>query len=355
VERIQVFNFLKKYIVEAPPPALPEGIDFYIKDVPGAIEVFDGFSRVHWSKINEAMKRYSQLPAINEIWTELAAQWLGLLWSHLGKDYEVYEGKRLLMLSSHGEDRARRLFEFADPTFDIMERTLALPPETRQRGKHAFLVLKPRPLFQDYLRYFLPQENPASLMTESRYIWRGYRHTVINGEGQSTECALAWGYAYHLTSLLPLPEWVRTGSASYFWYTMDPRLVFYPSVFLGSARPAIPLDNSEVRLQRRYWFWFGIDRFWDGSAFHSSSSPGVSCKLALVLFHNLASDPRRAENLPRFLTTANKVDGGAAACERCFGFSLSDLVAEFLGSGPWEPSSKVPGYEHRPESGAGGC
>jgi hypothetical protein len=125
----------------------------------------------------------------------------------------------------------------------------------------------------------------------------------------------------------PLPRWLNEGLAQ------------FAEDLVPGYRPPI-IDHREVRLQHRYWSWFGTSHFWSGKAFDLKSSQRVSYKLAEVLFRNLVSDRRHRRGLAKFLATAHRQDAGAAACEECFGCSLSDLVEGFLGPGSWGCTAK---------------
>ena len=87
---------------------------------------------------------------------------------------------------------------------------------------------------------------------------------------------------------------------------------------------------------KRYWQENGLQDFWWGNGF---SKPGevqeCSYRLARILFHLLAEDHR--QRLQDFVRHAHADDAGESAAHEFLGKSLAELVAQFLGTGAWEP------------------
>jgi hypothetical protein len=334
--QVHLFNIFKKHLVDDT-PSLPKGFDFYLKDVPGAIERIDHIPRIHWSKVFEAMEHFSAIPDQDVIWTELAAQWLGLLRLNFGEPYEIYEGKHLLLLSDKGEGQARRLSEAVDVANERIQKEVGFPAEHRQWGKHPILLLSSQKL-EKYIRYFEPlTEDNVLIGPGCRYIARGYHHTLICGEETEIPRMAVWGLSICLVSSRPLPRWLAAG-----FVACVPSMVVPHSrqteYSFGDA-PAGILARQAQETQRRLWSSSGVDGFWDGSAFATLTVPDLSCQLAAILFHNLATDPVRSRHLRQFLATADTADGGSSAYEQCFGRPISTLVEEYLGPGSWQPKN----------------
>ena len=68
---------------------------------------------------------------------------------------------------------------------------------------------------------------------------------------------------------LPLPRWLNEGLAQQMEDLVRP-----------AHRPFL-LTPREVRVQQRYWKWFGIQRFWIGSSFYVK---GGHLALSLLLY-----------------------------------------------------------------------
>ena len=92
-----MFNFFKKTNPQKEKPSLDD-VDLDIESIPGAVEIINGFPRINWSRVTKTAEAYSKHPAIDRIWTELAAQWLDIVSRHFGDRYRIREGERLLLL-----------------------------------------------------------------------------------------------------------------------------------------------------------------------------------------------------------------------------------------------------------------
>jgi len=142
-----MFNFFKKKLSSSSPPASLQGVELYLKDIPDAVErVSDDMPRVNWTKVWNAVAPYADHPAIDLLWTEMAAQWLGVLRRHLNEDedggsYRLYEGKRLLLLSAADSQDATALLKIGDTAYQRLEELVQRTPQERGLGKHAVIVL----------------------------------------------------------------------------------------------------------------------------------------------------------------------------------------------------------------------
>ncbi len=315
-----MFNLFKQSKPVTPEPSL-EGIDVHIKEMPGAVAQVEGFPRVDWDRVREAVKPYSQHPALNLLWTELAAQWLGLIREHTAQLYDIYEGKHLLLLSAHERAAAMRLVKFGDDAFERLERLLQRSQQQRGFGKHVVLQMKGQPDYYGYVSYFHAEGERGK--SAGVHISSGYRHTVINGGyKESVFRTLVHELAHDMVWERPLPRWLNEGLAR------------WAEDMVPGYRPPL-IDARRARLHHRYWSWFGLGHFWNGRGFSGVGSQHLSYQLADILFRNMANHPSRGRKLHDFLATADRKDSGAAACEKCFGCSLAALVEEFLGPGPW--------------------
>jgi len=298
-----------------------DDVNLHIEELPGVIEVVDGLPRVHWSRLQQAVTPYRAHPALNQIWTELAAQWLGVIRRHVGERYQIYESCHLLLLSPQTLGEARRFLEVGDAAYQRLEHLLQRPALARGLGKHVVLVFQPASLYYDYIACYYPESDRVYGASGGIQISDGYRHTVLNGPSLRI---LVHELAHDRVSDRPLPLWLNEGLAQF-------------AEDLVPEYRSLPIDPRQARLQRRYWSWFGIEHFWDGSAFVHSSSQSLSYQLADILFRNLATHPQRRCHLAAFLAAAQHSDAGQSACQRCFNCSLSQLVEEFLGPGDWAP------------------
>ena len=276
-----MFNFFRKPKPPEPKPSL-DGIEFQIEQIPGAIEIIEGFPRVNWTLVRESLSVYSKHPAIDQIWTEAAAQWFEVIARHLGNDYQIVESKHLLLLSAQPAGEARRFLEIGD---DAYERLACIVQENLRAsglGKHAVIVLKTNKEYYDYIEHFYAERNGEYGTSSGVHISAGFRHTVINAASATKLRTLVHELAHDTVSGRPLPRWLDEGFAQF-----AEEMVRIPGY--GTEL----LDNRRARIQRRYWSWFGMAHFWNGRAFLNSSSQRLSYHLAKILFSNLVNDRRR--------------------------------------------------------------
>jgi hypothetical protein len=326
-----MFSFFKKPKPQSSKPSL-EGVDLHdlhLTNIPGAVEVIDGFPRVHWKAVRQASEPYANHPAVDQIWTELAAQWLGIVARRLGEPYQIYESNHLLLLSAQAPGAARNLLKIGDAAYDRLTALIHQNDPPGSMGKHAVLMLGTRTIYYDYISYFYSESDHEYGTSSGVHVSRGYRHTAINGISSQPLRTLVHELAHEMVFERPLPPWLNEGLAQ-----------FAEDLVPGYRAPII--DGRQGRLHRRYWAWFGIDHFWDGRGFLRSSSQRVSYQLAEILFRNLVGSKSRSKMLRTFLATAHRQDYGEAASMVCFGCSLSALAEEFLGAGSWEPNPKAP-------------
>jgi hypothetical protein len=329
-----VFGFLKKFGRDGreaeEPKASLDGVDLDLERIAGAVELVEGFPRVHWDLVKKEAERYRLHPAIAQIWTELAAQWLGIIGKKLGEEYQISESRWLLLLSAQSAGEAKRFLGVGDEAYERLEEIVGRTEKERGRGKHAVIVLKTTAEYYDYISHFYPERDGEYGTSSAMHIGHGYRHTIVDGTSQTKLKTLVHELAHDVVAGRKLPRWLNEGFAQY-----AEEMVKTP----GYEQQT--LDERRVRIQGRYWSWFGIDRFWDGRAFLDRSSQRVSYELAKILFRNLATDRVRRRTVGTFLQTADRNDAGEAACRACFGCGLAQIIEEFLGEGDWEPAVRV--------------
>jgi hypothetical protein len=318
-----LFNFFKKKRGESNAKPSLEGIDLHLRTISDAITYIDSFPRIQWSKVREAVKPYSDHPAIGALWTELAAQWLGVIRDHYGRGYRIIESKHLLLLSAQEAGQNKRLLAVGDAAYERLEKLLHRTPQERGRGMHVVLLMHVSDDYYDYVSYFHEERDRAYGRSAGMHIGDGYRHTVINAALRRSHKTLVHELAHNMVAHRPLPLWLNEGLAQ----TIED--------MVAGHRP--PLINARgVRLHRRYWSWFGTDHFWEGRGFRDVGSQRLSYQLSEIIFRNLLANRARNKRLSEFLATASYKDAGSAACRKCFGCSLGDLIEEFLGPGPWQ-------------------
>jgi len=318
-----MLGFLRKRTPSTPEASLND-IELHLREIPGALSTADAIPRIDWTKVREAIVPHANHAAINQLWTELAAQWLGILAVHLAGSYEIYEGSHLLLLCARPVGESKRLLRLADDAYDRLARMINPNPGSGCPGKRAIIILDKTSLYYDYISYFYADSDRAYGASVGMHTSRGYGHIVLNGNSKSMLQTLVHELAHALVADRPLPVWLNEGLAQ-----------FVEDMVPGYRAPFI--NARDVRLHRRYWSWFGTAHFWTGAGFKGAASQRLSYQLAEILFRNLVTDRDRRRSVSTFLATAHREDAGAKACREAFGCQLPTLVEEFLGPGSWGP------------------
>lgn len=323
-----LFTFLRRNRANAPTPSL-HGVDLDLERIPGAVQREAGYPRIDWSVVRQAAAHFGKHPALDQIWTELGAQWLDLLRGHLGDRYHIFESNHILLLGTQQPGEAQRFLEVADAAYERLQQLIAPPKESLGWGKHVIIMPMGNDAYYDYVSYFHADEDSNRGASAGMHIGRGYKHTIICAHTKGSYLrTMAHELAHNMVSHLPLPLWLNEGLAQ------------RAEDMIGEFSGAL-IDHQGARVHARYWSWFGLDRFWFGKSFFKPSSQHISYQLAEILFRNLTSHRVRRQNVRAFLATAHRKDAGQAACLECFGCPLSSLVEEFLGEGDWDPHLKL--------------
>jgi hypothetical protein len=148
-----VFGFLRKR-TPATPEASLDDIELHMGEIRGALSSADGFPRIDWTKVRETVAPHASHPAINQLWTELAAQWLGILATHLGGSYEIYEAEHLLLLCSKPVGESKRLLQLAEDAYRRLAVMINAKPGSGSPGKRVIMILDKTTLYYDYISYF---------------------------------------------------------------------------------------------------------------------------------------------------------------------------------------------------------
>ncbi len=208
------FNLFKKSKSQTQKPSL-EGVHLDIGHIQGAVEVVEGFPRVKWPQVQQAVRAYSQHPAIDQIWTELAVQWLGIIQCKLGDSYKIYESKHLLLLSAQLPGAAKHLLKIGDAACEHFGKLLQRRSHSPGSGKHVELILDTPTIYYDYISCFYPEAEREYGTSAGMHISSdGYRHTVVNGASSKPLRTLVHELAHNAVFDRPLPRWLNEGLAN---------------------------------------------------------------------------------------------------------------------------------------------
>lgn len=318
-------------------------IDARIMD--GAFDVEDGFTRVDWPVIANAIERAFPAGDHAEAWTEAARYWVWRLREDLGGRYEVEESPDFILLADAGRDFAGRLVRFAGENVAAIRHHLDELAWHDLPGKQVVMLLSDEDDYYQYLSQFCDRDTiPGSL---GFHVERGLPHIVVK---LTTELEAAQTLAHELTHSclvhLPIPLWLNEGIAMRLQRVTAG--AFAPrshegatsSLWAAMINWVPPLMWDELA-ERQYAFWNerNIQSFWAGTSFSDfQESVDLSYNLAEVLVTLLGEN---REEFLQFVGRAHYDDAGQTAALDSLGLSLGDAAATFLGDGNWRPVRKA--------------
>jgi hypothetical protein len=293
------------------------------RSISGAIQNRNGLPRPDWDVIFAWVEQNVAEDDLDDTWCNIALSWLNELSGPLPKGYESSASDNFFVLGKGTpaeRDRYLRWCEFA-----LCKVQQILPDVTSDEGygKHLLIAFEEEDAYYDYISDYYPEEGKFGLSL-GMFIDSGYGHIVIcRAPLTEQERVIAHEITHNLIRHLPLPVWLNEGLTQ-----VIEDMVMGSSYFV--LAPEIGRDS------RRYWNAETIQTFWSGESFADLDSQELSYALARILFSNLLRDYPK-QTIP-FLQAANYSDAGNAAVMEYCGTTLSDLAAQFLGPGDWQPN-----------------
>lgn len=281
------------------------------------------FPKPDWPAIaRELEPRDYAFAELNEFWSQRARTWVTLLRDALGTGYRGYEAEHFWLISNQPDATCRRLIAWAEETRRKVNQLLGEAAGAgKLYGKIPILVVQSQEVYYEYFAGYLADGEYGA--TGGVYLNDGYGHFLFDYQHLSqAEAILAHELTHALVSHLPLPAWVNEGVAQLceMWST---------------RRDNTRYDEIKTTLDT-YWTAETIQDFWTGKGFLRSDEGQMhSYHLALVLTRKLTPD------LPRFrafLREVDATDAGTTALQKHYQTIPSQLVAEYLGDGDWEPA-----------------
>jgi hypothetical protein len=302
-------------------------------DISGHLYSDGHFPHLDWQSLQGWIDQHPQGDEQDEARDYLARQWLERL-TEVFPDYYRVDESRHHQLMAPESFPGRGALRLAEECRQFMLRTF--PGLEPIRQKVPILIWHDVQTYYQYIAPFFPEG------------WHGGSSGVHIRECECPHVAL-WGrdlnkevdqsLVHELThaSLIgrELPLWLEEGVTQLVEQAL-------------AGRQPLQLTTKMAAAHKRYWRRFGLQAFWDGSAFtRPSRGQEAAYKLSEVLLLTLLSDyqPRwfglvrgHQAKLAGFLSTANASDAGEAAAQKHLGMSVADLAARYLGPGPWTPA-----------------
>ena len=297
-----------------------------LSSIPNAVAIRDGLPRPDWSVVAEWVGAHVAEADLDDAWTTLAGDWMGILASALPAGYRRSESDEFMLLMRGDARAAERILGWCEHARQVILDTLPDVARDDGFGKLVVLAFDSDEHYYDYIADFYPDEGEFGL-SGGIFMAQGYGHFAFRVYSSGAhDRVIAHELNHALLRHLPLPLWLNEGVTQ----VMED-LVVGNSYFM--------VDREILRRHSEYWNETTIHEFWSGDSFDSpDDGQELSYHLAQVIVRNLMSD--YPKQLLDFLLTATHEDAGNAALVQTCGVSLGERVAQFLGPGCWSPRSE---------------
>ena len=287
----------------------------------------EGFCRPDWDSISKVIETNLPESEWQSAWEMASRTWLDRIRDQLGADYQVHETENFLMLSEAPTRIVRDACRSCESSLKEILAGLKGIASDEGYGKHVVMMFSNLEHYYEYIAYFYPDgESPMSggvcLGGE------GYVHFAFPATDYSSyRTVMVHELTHECLSHLPIPAWLNEALAM----RME-QLICGSDIF--------HLDQEVFEKHRAHWNKETIQQFWTGRSWEiPGDSFELSYNLAQVLWRKIEVDleAQRSE-ISQFILKAQFADGGEEAFLKVFDLSLGDLVADFLGEGPWTPT-----------------
>ena len=302
-----------------------------LNSIGGALEEAEGFTRVNWDLVWEAVKRTVPDEDYQGTWDSLALQWVEILRDELGGNYRVSESDDYILLSEYGDEQVAYLLRVTAKAHSIILVNLGRLAAESGGVRDVILLFSELDDYDHYIAYFydgthIPQSGGV-------YLNAGYRHIALSDRG-ATDAAMTIVHelCHNCVHNLPVPAWLNEGVA----VTLERKI---SREIITDWRGAPIMDGELAERHHAFWNEENIQEFWAGTTFQmQDEAQALSYSLAEVLVHKLSGDHRAFLD---FLAAAHYDDAGQTAALDTLGINLGDAVADFLGPAEWRPVRKA--------------
>jgi hypothetical protein len=305
----------------APASVPAKRLDITLAKIEGALIEEKQYPRPQWKLIHAWVKEHVPAEDLQIAWQEISFDWVSTLQKDLGCNYAVYQSPNFLLLTSRGNDAGKAILRTSELAVQFLVKWLGPVAEKRGHGKHVVLDFDSIENYYDYVSYFYATESEVRA-SGGVFLRRGYQHIALP-PSRHMQDTLIHELAHNRLSHLPLPAWLNEGIA----VTMERKI--------GGNKHG-RLDRELLKKHQDYWSSETIAAFWSGDSFddHDGEVVGLSYSLADNLVDLAVQE---FSNFGELVHLASREDAGESAAQKCFGISLNDLVATFLGPGDWQP------------------
>ena len=127
-----------------------------LDEILDSIPIVEGYPRPDWNKVAEWVEAQCAKTDRDEVFTELARQWLNMVKPIAGKGFEIYESENFLLLTSAGDTKAFNLMGVAERALKEMLEGLPGVAEKNSHGNLVCLSFGDINSYYSYISHFIP-------------------------------------------------------------------------------------------------------------------------------------------------------------------------------------------------------
>lgn len=282
----------------------------------------NSYPRPDWNKIEKKIQEESPSEDLDEIWSDIAYQWVIAVKSTLPANYHIYDNSYFILLTAETPKYAKSILEILEYSRRTILNSLRGIASDEGYGKHVVMVFETHEQYYSYISYFYPDEGEFAI-SSGVYLNNGYGHFVFpHHEIAYAEAVATHELCHALLSHLPLPLWLDEGIT----VNIEGKII---------AQRERPMDRWMVEEHLAFWNEKKIQEFWTGRSFsRPDEGQDLSYHLAHFLVQSLARD---FQSFKQFVLQAHFEDGGESAARAVYNNTLGYLIEGVLGEGEWSP------------------
>ena len=242
--------------------------------------------------------------------------WLLHLREVMSLDARLLENDEVFVLSSLEPRIALAMAEYVATTRRRITRLLPELAAYRLGEKPVVLVLDDEDAYYAYVSIYYPDEGEFAT-SGGMFIDAGCPHFVaVHADLAGIEPVIAHEMTHLALAPLRLPKWLDEGLA----VNTEHRL--------AGTRRGMHTPQQLHQKHQRFWTAQTIQEFWSGRSFDRSDDGNLlSYELARIIVEQLA---RQWPDFARFVRSAQRQDGGAAAARAVYGAELGSVATALL-------------------------
>jgi hypothetical protein len=320
-------QWLRRFFALAPAVAPASEHELPLPSVDMIWEADTTYPVPDWSALREAAPHQTEAAARHAYYTAAARAWLNAMLAQLGENFGIAASPNFLLLSDLTARENELALQYCERTRSRILGGLPGIAAATGHGPHVALIFANQEQYYDYVGNYYPEKG-AFALSSGMFLCAGYGHFVFVANDLSRmELVIAHELTHCLVMHLPIPAWLNEGIA----VSTEKRL--HPAWY----QPGQGLYSEKELARKHAAFWNAqtIQEFWSGKSFKRPDEGNLlSYDLGERLTRLAASDYAL---FTRFVTAAERTDGGAASARAHLGVALSDLAAAVLGDGDWTP------------------